>query len=137
MPCLLLEPDLVLVVVLGDKIIVRPVRKAVGHHQLGVLLLRLDHLPVELVLGRVRLPDLVVRLQESLVQLIRRLDDLDARREQLLTGLRRLRLEPDEVVPVQAWTAVLTISFRSAGSASHFALLMMNSPTVVARASGA
>ena len=97
----LLQPDLVLVVVLGDEVVVRPVREAVGHHEAGVLLLRVDDLLVELVLGRVRACDLVVRLQEAPVQLVGRLDDLDARGEQVLAGLGRLLLEPDEVVPVR------------------------------------
>src|SRR5712691_6774556 len=70
----LLQPDLVLVVVLSNEIVVWPVREAVWHQQSGVLLLRLDHLPVELVLGRVRLPELVPRRWEPLVQLVRRLD---------------------------------------------------------------
>src|SRR5262245_51875348 len=67
----LLQPDLVLVVVLGDEVVVGPVRQAVGHDETGVLLLRVDDLLVEVVLGRVGLPDLVVRLQEAAVQVVR------------------------------------------------------------------
>src|SRR5262245_5453145 len=45
-----LEPDLVLVVVLGDELVLRPVGQPVRHHQTGVLFLRVDDLLVEVVL---------------------------------------------------------------------------------------
>src|SRR4029453_6724051 len=95
----LLQPDLVLVVVLRDEAVVRPVRQAIRHHQTGVLLLGVRDLLVEVVLGRVRALNLVVRLQEAPVQLVRRLDDLDAGGEHVQAGLRRLLLEADEGVP--------------------------------------